>query len=81
MARRPPEDDDSARDAREGKRVMFILAGTGILWVLVTEIGRTYGWPVRVSAFFDILALAGFALGLWMTYQIWRRRRGSGRND
>ncbi|MBW7922776.1 MAG: DUF5337 domain-containing protein [Rubellimicrobium sp.] len=78
MAGRSENDE---RDAREGRRVMIVLAGTGILWVLATEIGKTYDWPMRVSAFFDILALAGFALGLWMTYQLWRRRGGTDRND
>lgn len=81
-ARGAGRDGDAARDARDGRRVMYLLAGTGIGWILVTEIGRTYGWSQRVSAMFDLLALAGFALGLWMTYQIWRRRRdGNGQND
>lgn len=79
MAGRP--EDDGKMDARAGKRVMYILAGTAILWVLVNEIGSTYGWSPRLRGFFDLLALAGFALGLWMTYQLWRRRSGSDRND
>ncbi len=73
--------EDDIRDARDGRRVMFVLAGTGILWILTTEIGRTYDWSQRVLAFCDLAALAGFALGLWMTYQIWRRRRDRDRND
>lgn len=60
---------------------MYVLAGTAILWMLAIEVGRTYDWSQRVRGFFDLLALAGFALGLWMTYQLWRRRSGSDRND
>ncbi len=79
MAGRP--EDEGKVEARAGKRVMYVLAGTAILWLLVIEIGKAYDWPMRVRGFFDLLALAGFALGLWMTYQLWRRRSDSDRND
>lgn len=70
-----PEDERSRDDAKAVKRVMYVLAGTGVLWIFVTMIGQDYGWSMRVRTVFDLLALLGFALGLWMTYQIWRRRR------
>lgn len=61
--------------ARAGRRAALVMAGTGLLWALATWAGGALELPQRVRALLDLFALAGFGLGLWMTYQLWRRRR------
>lgn len=61
--------------AKAGQRVALIVAGTAVLWILVTMIGAEYGWSNRVRAFFDLAALAGFGFALWQTYRLWRARQ------
>jgi threonine/homoserine/homoserine lactone efflux protein len=51
------------------------MAGTGLLWALATWAGGALGLPQRLRALADLFALAGFGLGLWMTYQLWRARQ------
>jgi threonine/homoserine/homoserine lactone efflux protein len=58
-----------------GRRVALFVAGTGLFWVGATYLGSELGLPNRVRALFDLMALAGFGWGLWMTLQIWRARR------
>lgn len=67
-------------DAKAGQRVALIMAGTGVLWILVTAIAAEYQWPTRVIALFDLAALAGFGFALFKTYQLWRARR-TGKED
>jgi threonine/homoserine/homoserine lactone efflux protein len=52
------------------------MAGTGLLWVLATWAGAALELPQRMRALFDLFALLGFGLGLWMTFHLWRARRG-----
>ena len=70
------------RVAAAGRRAGLVMAGTAVFWILATAIGGEYGLSLRVRALLDLIALAGFALGLWMTYQVWRLRKSDrGRND
>ncbi|MCC7321026.1 MAG: DUF5337 domain-containing protein [Rubellimicrobium sp.] len=75
MADRPGSHGPSGDAARAGRRPMVVLIVTAVTWILAIEIGSQYDWPVRLRVLVDLMALAGFALGLWMTYQLWRRRR------
>ncbi len=61
--------------ARAGRRAALVMAGTGVLWALATWAGGALGLPQRLRALADLFALAGFGLGLWMTYQLWRARQ------
>ena len=61
--------------ARQGRRIALIIAGVGLFWILVTAIGVEYGWSQRTRALFDLLALAGFGLAIWMIYGLWRNRQ------
>lgn len=67
--------DHDRRVAAAGRRAGLVMAGTAIFWILATAVGGEYGLSQRVRALLDLIALAGFALGLWMTYQVWRMRR------
>jgi threonine/homoserine/homoserine lactone efflux protein len=61
--------------AKAGQRVALTVAAVGVFWVLVTMIGRQYGWSNQTRFIFDLAALAGFGFALWQTYQLWRTRR------
>ncbi len=63
------------RLARAGQRAALVLAGVGVFWVLATWAGDALGWSTRLRALFDLVALAGFAFALYLTWQVWRLRR------
>jgi threonine/homoserine/homoserine lactone efflux protein len=58
--------------ARAGRRAALVVVATGVFWIGAMWIGPQLGLTQRVRALFDLIALAGFGLGLWMTYQAWR---------
>ncbi len=64
-----------SEESRTGQRVALFIAGIGLFWMLVTALGAQYGWSQRTRALFDLVALAGFGAGLWMTYKLWRARQ------
>ena len=61
--------------ARQGKLVALVIAGTMVLWMGAQWIGREFGWEARYVFLFDLAALAAFFWALYVTYQIWRKRR------
>jgi threonine/homoserine/homoserine lactone efflux protein len=63
-------------DGRGGRRAALEVAGAALFWILATAIGAEYGFSQRVRAALDLIALAGFGLGLWLTFRLWRDRRG-----
>lgn len=65
-----------------GRRAAIVIVATGLFWIVATWAGDALGLSNRVRALFDLIALAGFGFGLWMTYGVTReRRRGSDRHD
>ena len=64
-----------AEVARAGRRAALTLAAVGAFWIVTTAVGTEMGWPTRVRALFDLLALAGFGWALYLTWQVWRLRR------
>ncbi|MCP1167507.1 DUF5337 domain-containing protein [Limimaricola litoreus] len=58
-----------------GRRAALVLAGTGVFWMITVFAGNALDLPMRWRGLFDLMALAGFVMGLWMTYQTWRARR------
>ena len=61
--------------AKRGRRIGLLIAGTGVAWLLITAFGASAGWSHRTLAFFDLVAIAGFALAVWMIYGLWRDGR------
>ncbi len=61
--------------SKAGQRVALIVAGTGVLYVLVNLVAAEYGWSNRVRALFDLAALAAFGFALWQTFKLWRARQ------
>ena len=69
--------DTEQQIARKGRFTAKVIAGTALLWILVTLIGAEMGWSNRTRALFDLFALAGFVWALILIYQIWRLRQGN----
>lgn len=69
-------DADQAR-GRQGRFIALLLAFTGIAWLTVQVVGASQGWTVRTLAFFDLAALAAFAMALFMAFGLWRARRNN----
>jgi len=63
--------------ARQGRTVALVIAGTMVLWMLSQWIGQKVGISTRVAFLFDLAALAGFIWAFIVTYQLWRARRES----
>ncbi len=59
----------------EGRRAAIVVAGTGVFWFVAMLAGDWLDLSQRWRGLFDLMALAGFVMGLWMTYQAWRARR------
>ena len=69
-----PRDPD-IQLARQARLVAFVLAGTMILWMAAQWIGGQMGWDTRYVFLFDFAALAAFVWALYVTWQIWKKRR------
>ena len=71
--------DADRKQAQAGRRAALVIAGTAILWVAATFIGRKNGLSQRELIPFDLMALGGFLWAVWMIYNIWRARRDNQR--
>ncbi|MEL6645304.1 MAG: DUF5337 domain-containing protein [Pseudomonadota bacterium] len=61
--------------ARQAKMVAVVIAMTMVLWMAAQWLGGEMGWEVRYVFLFDLAALAAFTWGMYVTWQIWRKRR------
>ena len=59
--------------ARQGRLASLAIVLTAVFWMAATWAGGYWDWPQRVRALFDLLALAGFAFALILTFRIWRQ--------
>lgn len=66
-------------EAKAGRRVALFVAGVSVFWIIATLAGSQLGLSQRVRVLFDLFALAGFGVALWMTIDIWRKRQTKGR--
>ena len=55
--------------------VSIVIAGTMILWMGAQWAGGRLGLPERYVFLFDLFALAGFLWAIFVTFQLWRKRR------
>jgi len=67
--------------ARRGRVIALLIAGIGLGYVGILALGDSLGWSQRVLAFFDLAALAGFGMALWLIYGLWRSSRNNGAPD
>ena len=63
------------KSSKAGQRLALVIAGTGLAWVLANMLGAHFGWPNRVRALFDLVALAAFAWAIIVAIGIWRNRQ------
>ena len=68
-------DANKQQQARKGRVVALVIAGTAVFWVLGLFIGNQIGLSQRWLGLIDLFALAGFVLAIVMIWQIWRARR------
>ena len=61
--------------SRLGRVISIVIAGTMILWMAAQWIGREIGLPDEYVFLFDLFALAGFLWAIFVTFQLWRKRR------
>ncbi len=67
--------DEERQLARQARLVAVVFALTMIFWMAAQWLGGQLGWEARYVFLFDMIALAGFLWGLFVTWQIWRKRR------
>jgi hypothetical protein len=66
--------------ARKGRHVSLVIAGTMVLWIILSlVVGPMLGLPGRFALLFDFAALAGMIYALVNIIQLWRMRRNSQR--
>ena len=68
-------DPKNKAQGAQGRLASLAIAATGLLWIGATWAGGHWGWPQHIRALFDLLALAGFAFALIVTFRIWRQRQ------
>jgi len=61
--------------ARRMRVVAVVIAGTTLLWLVLGEIGRQYGWAPRFAFLFDLAALAAYVWALINAWSLWRKRQ------
>jgi hypothetical protein len=64
-----------ARFARQMRVIAIVIAGATVLWLVLGEIGREYGWPPRFALLIDFAALAAYAWALINAWVLWRKRQ------
>ena len=67
--------DHNQQQARQGRVVALVIAGTMILWLAGQRIGGAIGLQDRYVFLFDLLALAGFLWAMIVAFQMWRNRQ------
>ncbi|MCE0504273.1 MULTISPECIES: DUF5337 family protein [unclassified Roseivivax] len=65
----------SENQARRGRAIALLIAGTGLFWIAATALGVQMGWSLRTRAFFDLAALAAFGYAIFLIYGLWRDRQ------
>ncbi|PTX05400.1 DUF5337 domain-containing protein [Pararhodobacter aggregans] len=69
--------DREPDQAKRGRVISLVIAGTGLVWLAALALGDTLGWSQRTLAFFDLAALAGFTMALWLLFGLWRARQNN----
>ncbi|MGX9349939.1 DUF5337 domain-containing protein [Shimia sp. W99] len=68
---------DDQQQARKGRMVSLVIAGTMLIWLAAQWIGKMAGLPGRYALLFDFAAIAALIWALVNIYQIWRARQAS----
>ena len=60
---------------RQMRLIGAVIAGATVLWLLLGEIGRQYGWEGRYALLIDLAAIAAYVWALINAWMLWRKRR------
>ncbi|MEM6824176.1 MAG: DUF5337 family protein [Pseudomonadota bacterium] len=60
--------------ARQGRIAAIVVAVSMVLWLGAQWVGGQIGLAARYAFLFDFAAMAAFAWGLIVSWQIWRKR-------
>jgi len=72
-------DSDIERHRRGQIRLAaIVMAATMILWMGANFLGGQLGLPARFAFLFDLAAIAALVWALFVTYWVWKARRGDG---
>lgn len=71
--RKPTEAE--AAFARQMRVVALVIALATVLWLVLGEVGRQYGWEARYAFLIDLAALAAYVWALINAWLLWRKRR------
>lgn len=66
---------EQSDQARRGRVIALVICITALTWIAALALGNSLGWSQRTLAFFDLAALAGFAMALWLLFGLWRARQ------
>lgn len=61
--------------ARQMRVLAMVIAGATLIWLILGEVGRQYGWDGRYALLIDLAALAAYVWALFVAWQLWRKRR------
>ncbi len=64
------------QQARKGRIVALVIAGTMLIWMAIQFVGKAAGLPGRYALLFDFAAIAALIWALVNIFQIWRARQG-----
>ncbi|WP_114966778.1 DUF5337 domain-containing protein [Alkalilacustris brevis] len=67
--------DRDRRLQRQGRIAALVIAVSGLAAIFAPLLVQVAGLPVRFEFLIYLLALAGFAWALIVTFQIWRARQ------
>ncbi|MEM9709456.1 MAG: DUF5337 domain-containing protein [Pseudomonadota bacterium] len=67
--------DRDERLARQARLASVVIACTMIFWMAAQWFGGKLGLEARFVFLFDMAALAGLLWALFVTWQVWKKRR------
>ena len=53
----------------------LVIAIATVVWLLLGEVGRQYGWDGRFALLIDLAAMAAYVWALVNAWMLWRKRR------
>ena len=60
---------------RQMRLIGAVIAAATVLWLILGEIGRQYGWEGRYALLIDLAAIAAYVWALINAWMLWRKRR------
>ena len=69
--------DKQTEIVAQARQAAVVIAATMVVWMGAQWLGGQLGWQARFVFLFDLAALAAFVWALYVTFRIWRMRRGN----